>query len=257
MARPFGGAGDSLYVPDRALGRISVYSGDLVFRRTIPAPYTPAMGFGDGYMIVAQQIATSNLSGHPIHVLSADGRIERSFGADTPGYRRDLRLFMTRMVGRAGDGTVWTTPPGRLLVEKWDPRTGQRVKRLPTTVAWFRDTPVHTEPHQSPGTVIEGIWEDRGGIVWLLVRVEDLDWPPASPVPADREVPWTVEDSNARNDWILMAVDSSGGRVLGQRRFREGVYHYTPTPLVVTDVANPAGPYVAFDVWQPVLTRRR
>lgn len=249
-----GGPGDTLYVYDMRLGRISAFSSDLDYSRTITLPFQPEYVLEDGSFVVSQQIPTRDQIGYPVHIFSQDGALRRSFGAEPPEYRRDLRLFMTRVVAPASDGNIWTAPPGRYRIEKWAP-DGTRIDSVAAQPSWFQDTPIHTDPHERPGTVIEGLWEDEGGLLWVLTRVADLDWPPKNRVPENVEVPWTMEASNDRNDWILEAIDPSSGRLLAQRRFRDGLYHFSPTPLLVSD--GPPGDNVTFLVWKPILQQVR
>ena len=93
--------------------------------------YPPALILDNGSIVVAQQIRTPELMGFPLHLFAADGGLVRSFGADVPEYRADLRLLMDRVVTPSADGSLWTIQRGRYVLERWNVATGTLIARLP------------------------------------------------------------------------------------------------------------------------------
>ena len=91
-ANPIPGPGDTLFVPDLAQGRISMFGPDRALAGTLPMPFfaLPAFVMPDGSFLVASQIRTSESIGYPMHVVDREGRVVRSFGTDEPQYRPDF-----------------------------------------------------------------------------------------------------------------------------------------------------------------------
>src|SRR5687767_10713985 len=121
------GPGDTLFVPDLAPSRLTVIGPDLQFAGVINSSRLPTFVLQDRTFIIADQIATAGAIGFPIHRMDTDGRILRSFGADTPQHRPDLRLITTRVVSVGRNGTVWAAAPGRYVLERWDWESGSRL----------------------------------------------------------------------------------------------------------------------------------
>jgi 6-bladed beta-propeller protein len=91
-------AHDSIWVWDEGLGRISVFSPDLRFRRSFQVPpqwLIDSMRFlPDGRLVVA---AYGRNEPGGLHVLSRDGLVERTFGPRPP--QRDLAGFEASLLG--------------------------------------------------------------------------------------------------------------------------------------------------------------
>ena len=88
-----------------------------------------------------------------------------------------MKLVTNRLVAAASDGDIWTVAPGRYTIERWDPVTGFRKQSISVKSTWFRE--IMTWPddeRQRPPAVIESIWADESGLVWLLIRDADLEW---------------------------------------------------------------------------------
>ena len=153
-----------MFGPDRALAG------------TLP---NPAFVMPDGSFLVAGQIRTSESIGYRMHVVDREGRVVRSFGTDEPQYRPDLNHILTRKVALGRDGTVWAMAPARYILERWDPSTGEQLQSTRIPSDWFREsTEPYTDETVRPLPLVEGLWEDEDGLVWIIVRDADADWAP-------------------------------------------------------------------------------
>ncbi|MBK9239850.1 MAG: hypothetical protein IPL75_06220 [Acidobacteria bacterium] len=69
---------------------------------------------------MAQQLATPALVGYPLHVMSKDGSIERSFGGDGGVFHSEDTYKNGRAVCLNPDGSIWSIAWGGRLLERWD-----------------------------------------------------------------------------------------------------------------------------------------
>lgn len=245
------GPGDTIFVADRGQGRVTVIGPDLQVHGTFPAPYLPDLILEDGSFIVASQIGTREAIGYPLHVVDREGLVVRSFGVDQPQLRGDPRATLDRHIALGAEGTIWSVGAGAYVLERWDPSTGERVQRVEVRSDWFVESArITLDERIRPGPIIEGIWEDARGLVWVVIRDADLDWEP--PARANEERALGVQDYDRLYDWVIEVVDPGSSQVIAQRRIRNVHWYRPPTGLLVsptdTDIT-----IVAFDVWEPTL----
>jgi len=246
---PLIGPGDSLHVFDVRLQRLTVLGPELTVERTNPGVRHPASLIrADGSYIVAGQIQTPDHIGFPVHLMSPEGTVLTSFGTDTPQHRPDLPLATTRVAGLSGDGTVWTAPPGEYRLERWDPRRGVRLDSVEVESPWFRQSVrlPRDESMERPVSLIQGIWEDEDGLVWVLARDAAEDWQPAETSLLHQTL--EPEARNRIHDAVLEVIDPATGAVLVSRRFDERLWVHPGSGLLTSHETS--DPFVeAFDVW--------
>jgi len=215
-----------------------------------PVPYLPSFVRNDGTIVVAQQIRTRELIGAPLHLLGPDGRVLRSFGADTAEYRPDMRLLVERVAAPASDGSVWASAKGRYTLERWNPQTGSRLTRVPVLSPWFTESSNYPSDNKTrPKPVIQSLWE-RDGVVWALIRDSDAAWKPG----ADSEQSWSPARYSSSHDWVVEAIDPSTGRVLASSRFDFALTGRPPQPFLISyAVKGGAAVGGGLDIWRPEL----
>lgn len=251
------GPGQKLLVYDYPTRNMATLSAGGTFERTIAMPESPSYVLADGRYIVAQQIRTPDLVGHPIHLVGTDGTVLRSFGADTPQHREDLRLVTTRVVAPGRDGTVWAAAPGRYVLERWDPTSGKRLEQVKVQQSWFVESSQIADRRSKPQPIIQGLWEEDG-LVWTLIREADANWkPPATVAPTGVERPSNRLENDALFDWVFEAIDPASGAVLAHRRVPDVHWGRAPSPFIVS-VGPQRDPKVPlqFGVWRLQLTRK-
>lgn len=256
VRRVFLGPGDSVFVSDWGTGRLTVFSAELKFGRTKFLPYFPAFVLADGQFIVSSQIQTPELIGYPIHLVDGNGGVVRSFGAEVPEYHPDLRLLATRVAAPAADGDVWAVAPGRYLLERWDPVTGELRHSTPVTSGWFQEIAKWPDDERvRPPSVIESLWEDGGGLVWFLIRTADSEWEPPPRANVERVIDRAEYDRTY--DWILEVVDPQTGTVLASRRYPVALWGRPPSSLLVSKRSDDDSDALQrFNVWLPTLSPR-
>jgi hypothetical protein len=194
--------------------------------------YAPSLIRPDGSFIVAQQITTPDLVGQPIHLVSSAGIVIRSFGSETGDYRADQPLFTTRVVALGSDDTVWAVPPGRYVIDRWNPSRGNRISQTVVRSTWFKESPIFRRDQRlAPNSVVESLWE-QDGLLWVLARVADSNW--AAPEMANVDRPHNASEYDRTYDWILEAVVQGEGRVAASRRFANAIWARSSPPVLVS-----------------------
>jgi hypothetical protein len=247
------GPGDTVYVSDERLRRVTVYAPDLSLVRILHMAHPPSFVQEDGSFIVARQLPTPASIGYPIHRFDREGQLRLSFGADTPQFRQDLTRIVNRIAAPARDGTIWTVAPGRYEIERWDPSEGRRVARMTIGSQWFTESLNDSRPdYERPDPLIVGLWEDSVGMVWVLVRVADSAWKPPPASERQTERVFDIAEYSQTYDWILEAVDPATATVVATRRFPDYLEHRPPSNLVVS-VRSISLLAATLDVWLPVI----
>ena len=251
---PARGPGDSLLAWDVLQRRTAVFSPSLEFVRDYRFPFPPMHVFNDGSILVNQQIPDPDYIGYPLHVVSPEGDILRSFGQDPPEFRLDRADRYYRALAFTDDGRVWTSPTRRLELEFWDPATGERLRELPTEWPDFRvDDRWGQEGgvrRNEPPTVLEGMIHHPQGVLWILLRHAAPDW---EPIGGDAPLPeLRLDESERFYQWVVLAVDEASGEILGEGRFGHRVTGVPGADFFVSGEQVVAD-HVEVEIWEPVL----
>jgi hypothetical protein len=196
----------------------------------------------DGSLIVVAPLATGE-GVRLVHVMSRDGRAERSF---VDGSEYDPRFWYggTRVIARAPDGGLWLGIPHRYEIELWSAR-GEMVRRIRRDAPWF---PAWSETPRSgwDNPVLTGIVQE-GPFLWTLVRVPDPDAEPLDPT-----VELTVEDTDLDRllDSVVEVLDLRTGRVVARHRFKRYLVGFRAgRPVVYTKREEESG-NIVLDVYR-------
>jgi len=255
------GPGDSVFIHDAMAGRVTVLGPDLEYARAILGlMYAPDLVLAQGQMLIAQQMTSRGESGYPLHLAGPSGALLRSFGADPPEHRRDIRWLSTRIAAPTPDGSVWVAAPGLYELQKWDPDTGRQTATVTIESDWFVGAPApHADPMRPPQAFISKLWVDPQGLVWVVFQDTDSNWRPPAPDSAYMERPFVSEEYDILYDWIIEVVEPESGQVLAHRRFDRALWVNPRSGLVATkrplDVRESAD--VQYDVWQATITPQR
>jgi len=212
-------------------------------------PYLPSFVRSDGSVVVSQQIQDAKLVGYPLHLVSPQGQIRKSFGAEPPEYRADLPLFMDRVAAPAADDMVWAVAKGRYVLERWNPTLGVRLARVPVRSSWFVEAATYPKNELTrPTPVIQSLWE-RDGLIWVLIRDADKNWKAST----DPERRWSPTTAATIYDWVVEVIDPASGSVLASSRFGSPLIGRPPQAVLVSYATTGAE---GLDVWMPVLARK-
>jgi hypothetical protein len=247
----------AIHVVDLSDASISVLDENLRVVHRVLASHgdaLPTLPLSAGSYLVAGQIRSVDRIGYPLHLLTSGGEIAASFGSDLPEFREDLRLWVDRIVAPSRDGKVWSVAPGRLVVEKWDPQSKQKLKALAIRSPWFEESAAWTSDERvRPVSIVEGIGEDAEGILWLLFRVAALNW--KAPDRANTMRSLSVQEYNAIYDWVLEGVHTSTGKILASQRFSGALWLHPRSLLISALVAEDRAGFTIWQVYRPTFTQ--
>lgn len=215
-------------------------------------PHRPALLLGGDRSVVASQITTPALVGYPLHLMSKDGRIEKSFGADGGPFREADVFKNVRAVCLNPDGTIWSIAAGGRLLERWDTSTGRRVAQVTVKSTWFRESSRPAPQTQVANPYIVTIWADKD-LIWILYQVPDPHWVPRK-LP-EEDLVGTGEMAERRSDWVLEAVRSDTGNVIAMKSFDRILRRRDGSIAIASDMAS-ANRGGGVELWKPVVVKK-
>jgi hypothetical protein len=253
IRRVLPGAGDSIFVSDWGIGRLTVYAPDLTLARTQVLTKYPDLALKDGRFVISEQMPARGSRDVPVEIIDGDGRPVASLRGDSTAFSPQTRRLIVRRVAHAANGHIWTVTPGRYVLERWDASTGERVQTVTVQSNWFTETPsAGVDERARPDAVIETVWEDAG-LVWVVLRDVDSAWTP--PPPSNHERPLNAEEYDRTYDWVVEVVNPATGAVVASKRFADVLWSRPGSDVVVT-LREATAEATIFDVWRGVLRQR-
>jgi len=246
------GRGDTLYVFDNGVPRISVFDGTHNFVRATPAvansnDFVPVQS---GEFVMNAIRRTPNEVGYPLHLVGSSG-ITRSFGTENPEFRSDLASLLNRRLAVGNDGVLWAAHETAYQIDMLD-ASGRVVKRLIRDVNWFTPhaSSPRIEPDKPPAPRVRDFRVDANGLLWLLIRVADPNWKNAlttqGRVQGRTFLGYTTPD--AYFDSIIEVIDPRTGRLVASGRSPDALLFLLDYGSALSYREIEGVPYV--DVWR-------
>ena len=253
------GPGDSIFVFEAFPRRLSVFTSDLQFARSVTLPAYPMdypVFLDAGRFVFHQFIRTSELLGVPMHLVGPEGSLVASFGGGRGDFTPETRVRHRRVLGRGIDGTVWVGHQARYRLEQYSPdgRLLHYVERhAPSFEPWtgrFEEPSVaRPQPHML------AVWPVDRSHVMVVIRLADRRWRATAERSSSRIenlrdpgfAPW---NQYARYyDTVLQIIRVVDGAVVASRRL-DGAFFAAETPgLLYTQRETDAGIRV-LDIWE-------
>jgi hypothetical protein len=228
------------------------FDGNYQVKTKTELPHAPALPMGGDRFLVASQIPTPALVGHPLHVMSKDGYIVRSFGADGSPFHSEDAFKNRRAVCLNPDGTIWSIAVGGRLLERWDTATGRRLSQVTVKSTWFRESSRPAPQDQVANPIILTIWAEED-LVWILYRVPDPQWIPRRR--SERELGAAQgENADLRSDWILEAVRSDTGSVVAMKSYDRILLRRAGSFAIASETASANR---GVELWRPILVKKQ
>jgi hypothetical protein len=221
--------GDSVLVVDAMLRRATVIAPSGRAVRTMPFPTAQGtiLRTADSVLIVNAALRDPKRAGLPLHEFTISGRIGRSFGdahpVERPGHEEDV----ARVTALHGPDSLWVVRTSqRYDLELWPIGDRMATRILRRNATWFpaRSYPAGTIPsaNEPPAPSVTAAWEDRNGLVWVMLRVADPEWKESlirqAERPGHEKNGLTYQDPSDYYDMLLEIIDPRAGRLLASHR---------------------------------------
>lgn len=217
------GRGDSVLVYDGSNGRLTVFTPDLKYGRSLVLASNPydLVHLREGRVVAQFMARSADLIGYPIHLIDASGRVIRSFGSRDAAYSPSDPMARFRAIAVDPEGIIWSAHHNRYEIEAWD-TLGNYRGTLRRNVDWFRPWKL---PDTGPAPTLRSLWHD-GRYLWVLITVQDLSW--KGPFPD----PFGPNEYHKVWDTMLEVIDPRTGELVASQRFpnlmeriNEGIVH--------------------------------
>ena len=253
--------GDTLHILDRTTNRYTVLSPDYAVARTanlLPDMWS-AVRMPDGHLIVNARVRDAPRIGLPFHVVDPQGQYLRSFGDANPIYDfRNAGFPNIRWLAASDSGTFWAAPYVEwYTVERWT-TSGAKMTEIIRSPEWYEpyDQFWLPRPDRAPAPTIRGIWEGDGGLLWVVLAVQDINWRdglgPVRTVEGQTVTP--VVDEQRVYDGVIEVIDPIRGELVASRRF-PGTFDIVVKPGIVVGVRRAESGWHYLEVWQVQLQR--
>ncbi len=233
--------GDSLVVLDWA-ARLTLFGPDHQLVRTVPLPLSPqiiAALTPDGGVVVGllrPSEGSANDSLQPLHHVSRDGVLLRSFGDAGEVYDATVPYNLSRTVASADGNAVWSAWRMPYRIDRYDLDTGELTTSLVRRAGFFPSITDEVrranELELKPMPMIASIQQDTTGLLWVLLYLPDPDW--RSAVKVGTGPHGTITDYDRYHDTRVEVIDPVRGTLVGYHHFDEYVSHLVAPGIVAT-----------------------
>ena len=190
---------DSVYVFDPGNSRMSVLNPAGDFSRSLNVDAgvpVNASVLRNGQVVINSMVHSRDRIGYPLHLLTDDGTIHHSFGAEHPDYRQGVAPTWIRMLTPDAENGFWTAHQFEYVIERWTVSAlhAEKTTVIHRIVDWFPKEQTIGPPSESnpPATYIADIHHDNGTL-WILAMIPTRDW---------RE--WMATSARRGDDQILI-----------------------------------------------------
>lgn len=251
--------GDSIWVYDRGQRRVSVLSADYHFVRSFSMPYSVdgLVGRDDGTMFMNGIVPTREKAGLPIHAISPEGEILRSFGDQEPEFRARNPNFQRRLLVWAKGRLISLPALREYRIEEWSAE-GTLLRVLLRKASWFEkyDSLTGLTPSEPPKPNIAGAWVDQVGLLWVFVRVPSTEWREqvGEARIVERRRVHLVRNTELLEDTIVDVFDLTSAQLIASNRFPRRVSAVLTDGTVAVIRTLDSG-NVTTELWNAALVR--
>lgn len=217
------GPRDSITIIDVLNSRATVISSVGTFSRSYRLPIRTVLAapLSNGQLVLSGGGLSGEARRRPFHAIDAKGALIRSFGpiaATEAGFGSSVG----RRVAPSRNGAFWSAPGDKYRLERWN-AIDSRVQVLTRQVEWFQKVPSESSGDRGiiPTPTIIALYEDKAGLLWVLIRVASRTWRDAlGPPITERGIGvWYPKRREDRLfDTVIEVIDPTRAVVLASRR---------------------------------------
>ncbi len=242
--------GDSVHVLDSGNLRYTVLGPGFDIARSgrIPAATSEvrALPLDDGTVLVNARIQTAGQIGLPLHLLSPDGQVVRSFGATDEKVLPGRSRATGRVLADASAGSVWAGHTGTYTLELWS-LDGRHLRTLVRRPAWFPERAEGAEynPADPPRSFLQAVRLNPDGTLLTVSIVADPEWTEGAIVTRRNGtgpiVSWRPDRADRLFDSMIEVIDTHSNTLLKSVRFDGYISQLLPGGLAVVPRADDDG----------------
>jgi len=252
--------GDTLHVFDSELGRHTVLSPafELVRTARLPGFVENAVTLANGQIVINARIPTRESVGQPLHTLSPDGTVERSFGARAGPYLPGMERALQRWLAPAPGNRFWAGHRTAYVIELWDAE-GRLHRTVRRDVRWFQpyERSRDLTPREPPLPFMNAVRRDAGGLLWVIVSVPEPSWAAGLERKHTPEGPrYAIADREKVFASVIEIIDPGTGALLVSQRFARQYVAFFGDRLVASIGQYPDGGFY-LDLWHVTLARAK
>jgi hypothetical protein len=224
--------GDTLFAYDWVRARMVRFHASsfaLIGESSLPA-HSHSIQLRSGRTVGTGSIETIKSIGFPLHLFSADGGVERSFGVserlppNTPANRQ-----IRRLAASPRDDSFWNAPPSEYRLERWTAK-GEIAETLEQSRPWFA-LPAANAGRASataPATNVTGIRTGDDGNLWVLLHRPHERWRDAVERSANPEGQPSIRADRPYLVAVLEVIEASSGSLIASLDFDVGYWGILP-----------------------------
>jgi len=253
------GPGDTLYVFDGRNGRVAVVGpeGNVVRTARVAGWASSAARLPDGRFVVASSVLTPESIGYPLHVVTAEGGVESSFGVESPVMRRDMFYEAIRVVTVTPDGQILSARYLQYLIESFN-SDGEPLARWARQAEWMppQSSQIQMTDEQQEHPKFVDLWADDQGILWTAIRVNEPRWYRGlgEPTGTMEGRVWPIEDIDEVFGTRIEALDLARNELLASEETDEMVVGFLGDNRLVTYTESDWG-VPRLSIWRIELRR--
>ncbi len=175
-------------------------------------------------LIVNAELRTGDGLGFPLHLLTDDGKVAKSFGAKDETVVPREENHWRRRLALSRSGSVWSANPDTYKLELWNTR-GILLRQLQRKSPWWDSTASGANPArfatEKPQAELISMWEDSTGLLWTQLKVAAREWHPLSQKEIARrhDAPFQLGEYDEFFDTVIEVIDPAKGTLLASARF--------------------------------------
>jgi hypothetical protein len=212
------------------------------------SPVTGAAVFRNGDVVIQSMVASRDLAGIPLHVMSPAGQLLASFGELNSEPYVESFASLRRRIAASGDTAVWASRLNRYRLELWS-RVGVLEQILDRKTGWFSawdPAPPLVDPRKARRPpMVRSVSVDVVGRVWVVTTVADRHWMPSG-LPGS--VPISPTEWSGLADSMIEVIDPRTERLIHAERF-DAPFEDFVAPSILSELVEDSQGVVSIRIW--------
>ena len=245
------GPGDTAYVFDIRNRRVSIFTPEMKFLRSAPAPFMfSATALVDGSFLINGFVPDRDRIGKSFHLFDRIGNQLRSFGFADASVIPGQGGLANNWVTPSRTGGVWSVSyRGAYTLAKWgnDGALLQRFDVASILVGPEMGKQVGFTSEKPADPYIRSLVEDLDGLIWVEIVVADSNWKKGvkfdPSLPGERGMFPDIMDYDRAYDTVIEVFDPEKRTRIVSHRFDSMYSHFVAPNRIARPIVQPDGTF--------------